>query len=83
VGVAWYVFLQCFFLFFICVTTDVFAWYAPNTTTDDDNGGGGGGGGTTTSSFLPIPTSNHSNSTSAILTSTSLTNVEFLRDFTP
>jgi hypothetical protein len=28
----WYVFLQCLFLFFQCVTTDIFALYEPPTT---------------------------------------------------
>lgn len=41
-GVAWYVFLQCFFLFFICVTTDIFAWYAPNTTHEGSGGSSNG-----------------------------------------
>ncbi|XP_065910111.1 uncharacterized protein [Dysidea avara] len=51
-GVAWYVFLQCFFLFFICITTDIFAWYAPNTEHEDS--------GPTVS---PTPPSNRSNCT--------------------
>ena len=28
-GLIWYIVLQCFFLFFQCITTDVFAVYAP------------------------------------------------------
>jgi hypothetical protein len=32
-GLLWYVFLQCLFLFFQCVTTDIFAWYeVPKTS---------------------------------------------------
>ena len=35
-GLIWYIVLQCFFLFFQCITTDVFAVYAPTSGTQSN-----------------------------------------------
>ena len=37
-GLIWYIVLQCLFLFFQCVTTDIFAVYAPTSANQPDQG---------------------------------------------
>lgn len=56
----WYIFVQCTFLFFQCVTTDIFAWYEQPTE------GIKATPLTNNCTFLPLSecnTSNHSNAT--------------------